>query len=120
MNENTDGIHDRVASEREPQAVASSYHDSGPGESIVPQAGCSTCGSTGMTADPGSANAARMPAYVYAVGKVDTRFPSLGVEKEFAQAIKRVDTAGKTRSAEPSRGLSQRENRIWCVSSVGS
>jgi hypothetical protein len=31
------------------------------------------------------------PSYVYAVGRVEPRFPSLGVEKEFAQATRGVD-----------------------------
>jgi hypothetical protein len=32
--------------------------------------------------------------FVYAIGNIDIRFPSLGVEKEFAQASGRTDTAG--------------------------
>ncbi|MEU9047912.1 hypothetical protein AB0D63_40780 [Kitasatospora sp. NPDC048343] len=35
-------------------------------------------------------------SFVYAVGRVEPRFPGLGVEKEFAQAVGRSDTAGKT------------------------
>jgi hypothetical protein len=45
-----------------------------------------------------SAGPARLaPAsFVYAIGRVDPRFPSLALEKEFAQVIGRADTAGQT------------------------
>lgn len=36
------------------------------------------------------------PAFVYAIGRIEPRFPSLGVEKEFAQATGRAATAGLT------------------------
>ncbi|MFE9481305.1 hypothetical protein ACFYNM_22195 [Streptomyces spororaveus] len=36
------------------------------------------------------------PRYVYAIGRIEARFPSLGVEKEFAQATGRASTAGLT------------------------
>jgi hypothetical protein len=35
-------------------------------------------------------------SYVYAIGRVEARFPNLAAEKEFAQATGRTDTAGKT------------------------
>ena len=35
-------------------------------------------------------------AYIYAIGRVNLRFPNLGVEKEFAQATGRAETAGLT------------------------
>ena len=34
--------------------------------------------------------------YVYALGRVEPRFPSVGVEKEFAQATGRAQAAGLT------------------------
>lgn len=34
--------------------------------------------------------------FVYAIGNIEIRFPSLGVEKEFVQATGRADTAGLT------------------------
>ena len=34
--------------------------------------------------------------YVYAIGRIEPRFPSLGLEKEFVQATGRSDTAGLT------------------------
>jgi hypothetical protein len=36
------------------------------------------------------------PRYVYAIGRIEARFRSLGVEKEFAQATGRAQTAGLT------------------------
>jgi hypothetical protein len=65
--------------------------DSNSGSALRPPvtpAACSNCGSTpaphgnGMTA----------PSYVFAIGRVEMRFPSLSVEKEFAQATARADT----------------------------
>jgi hypothetical protein len=35
-------------------------------------------------------------SFVYALGRIEARFPNLAVEKEFAQATARADTAGKT------------------------
>jgi PatG Domain len=34
--------------------------------------------------------------YVYAIGRIEPRFPSLGIEKEFAQATGRAETTGLT------------------------
>jgi hypothetical protein len=50
-------------------------------------------------------------AYVYALGRVEPRFPSLAVEKEFAQATGRGDTAGLTDRQAVQGVLSQRTNR---------
>ena len=46
---------------------------------------CSTCGGTSRASAGGS--------FVYALGRVEPRFPSLSVEKEFAQAVGRAQTA---------------------------
>ena len=34
--------------------------------------------------------------HVYAIGRIEARFPRLSVEKEFAQATGRAETAGQT------------------------
>jgi hypothetical protein len=53
----------------------------------LPQQRCPTCG----------ANGAAMPAsYVYALGRIEPRFPRMSVEKEFAQATGRAETANLT------------------------
>ena len=49
--------------------------------------------------------------YVYAIGRIEARFPSLSAEKEFAQATGREDTAGKTDRQTLHAVLSRRENR---------
>ena len=51
------------------------------------------------------------PGFVYVLGSVEPRFPSLGVEKEFAQATGRAATAGLTDRAALKAVLSERQNR---------
>jgi hypothetical protein len=50
-------------------------------------------------------------SYVYAIGRVEARFPNLAAEKEFAQATGRTETAGKTDQQTFHTVLSKRENR---------
>lgn len=50
-------------------------------------------------------------AYVYAIGRVEARFPNLAVEKEVAQATGRLSTAGKTDQQSFHAVLARRENR---------
>ena len=92
--------------------------------SITPQAGCATCGGTGEAAGLGT-NGSGMTSNVYAIGRVEARFPNLAAEKEFAQAIGRTDTAGKTDRQTFHAVLSKRENRYlvrqlcWVLSIQG-
>lgn len=51
------------------------------------------------------------PRYVYAIGRVEPRFPSLAVEKELAQAMGRNESAGLTDREALQAVLSNRENR---------
>ncbi|HKQ74787.1 MAG TPA: hypothetical protein VJ810_13930 [Blastocatellia bacterium] len=61
---------------------------------------------------PSCAGASSMPlSYVYALGRIEPRFPRLSVEKEFAQAIGRADTAGQTDQQVLQSVLSKTENR---------
>lgn len=76
---------------------------------IAPQAGCPTCG--GAEATGLSPNGTGTVSYVYAIGRVEARFPNLAAEKEFAQATGRTDTAGKTDQQTFHAVLSKRENR---------
>ncbi len=70
---------------------------------ISPQAGCATCGAAaGMTVKP---------SFVYAIGRVEARFPNLAVEKEFVQATGRSDTVGKTDQQTFHAVLSERNHR---------
>lgn len=75
-------------------------------DAVIPASGnggsCPTC----------STGAATMPtSFVYALGRVEARFPSMSVEKEFAQAIGRAETAGQTDQQAFFTALSKRENR---------
>jgi PatG Domain len=74
--------------------------------SLIPQSGSETCATCGG----GSSNAAP-PSYVYALGKVEWRFPKQSVEKEFAQATGRTETAGQTDREAIHTVLTQRQNR---------
>jgi hypothetical protein len=51
------------------------------------------------------------PPYVFAVGRVQARFPTLGVEKEYAQARSRAETAGLNDQEVLHAVLSERANR---------
>lgn len=59
----------------------------------------------------GGASASMAVSYVYAVGRVEPRFPRLSVEKEFAQATGRVETAGLTDLGVLHKVLLERQNR---------
>ena len=77
---------------------------------LTPQTGDGTCGSCGAAeADNGAVKAP--PAYIFAVGRIEMRFPSLAVEKEFAQATGRANTAGLTDREAAQAVLSERNNR---------
>jgi hypothetical protein len=54
---------------------------------------------------------AASPSFVYAIGSIEPRFPSPDVEKEFAQAVGRADTAGLSDRQAAHDILSQRHNR---------
>ena len=87
---------------------------------------CSTCGGTGYTPaeDPAAATASAS-AFIYAIGRIEARFPNLAAEKELAQATARADTAGKTDQQVFHAVLSKRENRYlarqlcWVLSVQG-
>lgn len=64
---------------------------------------CPTCGPA-----PGTAT---LPCWVYAVGRIDVRFPGISVEKEFLQAVGRADTKNMTDRHAMQNVLSQPENR---------
>jgi hypothetical protein len=66
------------------------------------EAPCPTCASSGVPTPV---------AYVYAIGQVEARFPSVSVEKEFAQASGRAESAGQTDQQMFYNVLSKPENR---------
>jgi hypothetical protein len=76
---------------------------------IAPQSGDGNCG-CGSTPDS-DPKSARPVSFVYAIGRIEARFPNLAAEKEFAQATGRTETAGKTDQQTFHTVLSKRENR---------
>lgn len=59
-----------------------------------------------------AASASSMPtSFVYAIGRIEPRFPRLSVEKEFAQVSKHAETSGQTDQQAFRNVLSQPENR---------
>ena len=59
----------------------------------------------------GDGNKGTSTTPVYAIGRIKTRFPTLGIEKELTQIIGRIDTAGQTDWQAIHAVLSKRENR---------
>jgi hypothetical protein len=68
-------------------------------------------GSIVPSQDPGVGSEIATPAYVYALGRIEPQFPTLSVEKEFAQATGRAETAGLADRPALHQVLSQRQNR---------
>jgi len=80
------------------------------GMALSPQAGGGTCATCGGALESYS-NGTGMTSYIYALGRVEPRFPSLGVEKEFAMATGRAQTTGLTDRQALHDVLSKPENR---------
>src|SRR5262249_41469303 len=78
-----------------------------PAAGAVALQACPTCGGAHAV----NSGAAVTPSYVYAVGRIDPRFPRPSVEKEFAQATGKAQTAGLTDPEATKKVLSQPENR---------
>lgn len=74
----------------------------------VTPATCASCGAVNAVVN---GNGMAVPSYVFAIGRVEMRFPSLAVEKEFAQAAGRIDTKGLTDRKAVHAVLSERGNR---------
>jgi len=90
-------------------------------DSAVHPATCNSCGAQAN----GNGNTPAAPSYVLAIGRVEMRFPSLGVEKEFAQATGRATTKGLTDRAAAHAVMTDRSNRYiarqvcWVLSIEG-
>ena len=78
-----------------------------PTESPIASQACPTCGATATTNGGGTSGS----SYIYAIGRIEARFPRPSVEKEFAQATGRAETAGLTDRQAVQKVLSQRQNR---------
>jgi hypothetical protein len=81
------------------------------GAMLTPQVVGQSCGCAGAAG--ASLNETGMAAanYIFAIGRIEMRYPSLAVEKEFAQATGRADTAGLTDREAAQAILSERQNR---------
>jgi PatG C-terminal len=64
---------------------------------------CPTCG--------GDVGASAPSSYIYAIGRIEARFPQLSIEKEFAQVTGRAETQGLTDRQALHQVLSRAENR---------
>lgn len=124
MNEQTETIEQSRPVKENDALPAPPYPADRSGSLITPQAGCGSCGGPGAAAGLNPNGTAMVP-YVYAIGRIEARFPNLAAEKEFAQATGRADTAGKTDQQTFHAVLSQRENRYlirqlcWVLSIQG-
>jgi PatG Domain len=89
------------------QTNPSNTGSSGGSPKIVTPQSCPTCG----VALAAAGEAGGTPRWVYALGKIEARFPAISVEKEFAQATGRERTAGLTDRQALHAVLTKTENR---------
>lgn len=93
-----------------------------PEASVTPQQPSGTCG---CQACQGQVQTAPTPSFVYAIGKISARFPSIDIEKELAQVMRSTDTASLTDQQVLHQILSQPENAYlaremcWVFSAQG-
>jgi hypothetical protein len=89
-----------------PEHADTASYSGGAAAIVSPQA-CASCG----TAASANGGGAAPPSWVYAMGNIAARFPSVSIEKEFAQATGREKTAGLTDRQTLHAVLSKPENR---------
>jgi hypothetical protein len=89
---------------RQPVATVSASENGAPPPAVGQLAGCPMCGD-------GPKGGAEPAKFVYALGRIEPRFPSVSLAKEFAQATGRVTTAGLTDRQTLHAVLAQRQNR---------
>jgi hypothetical protein len=75
---------------------------------VLPQSGAGECACGGGS---GREPVPTAPSFVYALGQIEPRCPTLSVEKELAQATGRAETKGLTDRQAMHEVLSKRENR---------
>jgi hypothetical protein len=93
------------AAQDDPPATVAAFGGSA-ARAISPQA-CPTCG----TVPAVNGGTTPSPSWVYAIGNIEARFPTVSVEKEFAQATGRDKTSGLTDRQALHTVLSKPENR---------
>lgn len=77
------------------------------GTAITPQ----ICPISGKSMNGSNGEIKVEPVFIYAIGKIEPRFPHLSIEKEFVQATSREDTKGQTDHQTMHSMLSQRQYR---------
>ena len=88
-------------------SVATSIPEQNARASVVPQ----ICGTCQKSLESAIASEVSEATYIYAMGKIEPRFPSISIEKEFAQAAGRGETKGLTDRQTMHSIFSKRENR---------
>jgi hypothetical protein len=88
-------------------SVATSIPEQIARASVVPQ----ICGTCQKSLENAIASEVSETTYIYAMGKIEPRFPSISIEKEFAQATGRGDAKGLTDRQTMHSIISKRENR---------
>ena len=99
MEEKTEGTRPTNIVTEQPDERSPS-RDAVIGQSVATGASCPACRDATLA----------KAAYIYALGQVSPRFPSLGIEKEFAQAAARAETKGLTDQQALLWVLTQHEN----------
>jgi hypothetical protein len=95
-----------VSAEEEDKAMGTGAPSpSGAGMLVTPSLASPPCPNCG------SSDASELASYVYAIGRVEPRFPSVAVEKEFTQATGRAETTGLSDRAALQKVLTERANR---------
>jgi len=109
--EQTD-LNEQSASEPDPvnAAGAGAHRNGNPRTTLHPPVSPATCASCGAAVDS-NGNGLAAPSYIFAIGRVEMRFPTLAIEKEFAQATGRANTKGLTDRAAAHAVLSEPTNR---------
>ena len=108
-SEHTESEAPELASPKDPPPVT--YMAKQTANPVLLAAGGPSCPTCGNGAPDVRGMETGRPSYVYALGRIEARFPFLSVEKEFAQAAGRAETAGKTDQQAFHEVLSKRENR---------
>ncbi len=85
------------------------HHDSCAEPTLSPQTGEDACPSC-VDKEESIVNRTQQANFIYALGRIEARFTSLAIEKEFAQATGRAETTGLTDRQSLHEVLSQRQN----------
>lgn len=100
---------DSIEVEQRPAATDQLVAPPVPRPGLVPAVQPAACGCNGGSGGDAPPAAAERPSFVYALGRIEPRFPNMGLEREFLQATASVDTRGLTDRAAVYKVLTYRE-----------